>query len=161
MSLFATYDRLAQRPNPRYIYAKLTSRSPYSYQLLGNPSLAPEKTIAIEGGIKWLYTPDWGITASVYQHDVRDYVAAVAIVPDPDRPDDFWYGYANRDIAQSRGVEVTVEGRQGTTFRVNMFASFARIRGARSVPSTSRRGTRSRRSPSSGWCWAACTTPRR
>lgn len=144
MSLFVSYDRLAQRPNPRYVYAKLTSRSPSSYQLLGNPSLETEKTIAIEGGIKWLYTPEWGVTASVYQRDVRDYVAAIAVIPDPDKPEDFWYAYANRDIAQSRGVELTLDGRKGTTFRTNLSATFSRIRGEHSAPEDIFRGRESR-----------------
>lgn len=144
MSLFVSYDRLAQRPNPRYIYAKLISRSPSSYQLLGNPALEPEKTIAIEGGIKWLYTPNWGLTASVYQRDIRDYIAAVAVIPDPDRPEDFWYAYANRDIAQSRGIEVTLDGRKGTTFRTNLSATFSRIRGEHSAPEDIFRGRESR-----------------
>lgn len=144
LSLFVSYDRLAQRPNPRYLYAKLTSRSPSSYQLLGNPALEPEKTTAIEGGIKWLCTRDWGLTASVYQRDIRDYIAAIAVIPDLDRPEDFWYAYANRDIAQSRGIEVTLDGRQGSTFRTNLAASFARIRGEHSSPEDVFRGRVSR-----------------
>lgn len=144
MSLFVSYDRLAQRPNPRHIYAKLRSRSPSSYQLLGNPALETEKTIAIEGGIKWLYTPDWGLTASVYQRDVRDYIAAVAVIPDPDHPEDYWYAYANRDIAQSRGIELTLDGRRGNTFRTNLSAAFARIRGEHSSPEDVFRGRISR-----------------
>lgn len=144
MSLFVSYDRLAQRPNPRYMYAKLTSRSPSSYQLLGNPALVPEKTIAIEGGIKWLYNPDWGITASVYQRDIRDYIAAIAVIPDADHPEDFWYAYANRDIAQSRGVELTLDGRKGTTFHSTLTASFARIRGEHASPEDIFRGRVSR-----------------
>lgn len=146
MSIFATYDRLAQQPNPRYVYAKLTNRSPSTFQLFGNPSLRPEKTTAIEGGIKWLYTPEWGLTVSVYQRDIRDYVAAIAVVPDLDHPADFWYAYANRDLAQSRGIELTLDGRRGSTFRANLSAAFARIRGEHSLPEDVFRGRVSRES---------------
>jgi outer membrane receptor protein involved in Fe transport len=146
LSLFASYNRLAQKPNPRYLYAKLESQSPSSYQLIGNPALDAEQTVAIEGGIKWLYHPDWGLTASVYQRDIRDYIAAVVVIPDEDHPEDYWYAYDNRDMAQARGIELTVDGRRGSTLRVNMSASIAEVRGEHSLPEDIFRGRTSRES---------------
>jgi outer membrane receptor protein involved in Fe transport len=143
-SLFASYDRLAQKPNPRYLYAKLRTRSPATFQLFGNPALQPEKTTAMEGGIKWLRGPNWAVTLSVYQREVTDYIAATVVVPDPDVPEAFWYAYANRQRAQSRGLELTVDGRVGTAFRGSGMISLARVAGEHSLPSDVWRGRQSR-----------------
>ncbi|MEW5700720.1 MAG: TonB-dependent receptor [Candidatus Zixiibacteriota bacterium] len=145
-SLYVSYDRLAQRPNPRYLYAKLKSRSPATFQLFGNPALVPERTTAIEGGIKWLRGPDWALTVSVYQREVKDYIAATVVVPDPDAPETFWYAYANRQSALSRGVELTLEGRVRPTFHATGMLNLARVTGEHSLPSDIWRGRQTRES---------------
>ncbi len=144
LSFLGSYSQFSQSPNPRYLYAKLQSRSPSSFQLLGNPALKPERTIAVEAGFKWVWNSDWGLTATAYQRDMHDYVAAVAVIPNPDFPDDFWYAYANHDMAQTRGVECTLDGRIHSGPEINAMAAISRVTGESSIPEDIFRGRVSR-----------------
>ncbi|MBI3871695.1 MAG: TonB-dependent receptor, partial [candidate division Zixibacteria bacterium] len=143
-SIFVSYGQFAQRPNPRYLYAKLQTRSPATFQLFGNPALKPERTVAIEGGVKLLRGQDWAFTLSLYQRDIHDYIAATAVIPDPDQPENFWYAYANHDLAQSRGAELTIDGRYGTALRTSAMLAFASVKGEHSLPEDVFRGRQSR-----------------
>ncbi|HUU44211.1 MAG TPA: TonB-dependent receptor plug domain-containing protein, partial [Acidobacteriota bacterium] len=139
-SVFASYDRLVRKPNPRFLYAKLRSRSPATFQLFGNPALDLEKTTAIEGGVRWLYRQDLALTLTVYRREIADFIAAVVVMPDSTSPENFWYAYANQDYGLSRGLEIILEGRSGTTFRGSAMASFARVEANHSLPSDIFRG---------------------
>jgi len=144
VSLFASYNRLAQKPNPRYLYAKLTSRSQGTFQLFGNPALNPEKITTMEVGIKYLLTADDAVQLVAYQKDIRDYISASVVVPDSSYMDEYYYIYFNRDLGKSTGVEFSFEKRVGNWYTGSVSATYSHSIGERSLPSDILRGIRGR-----------------
>ncbi len=144
VSLFASYNRLAQKPNPRYLYAKLNSSSQATFQLFGNPALNPEKTTTMELGIKYLLSADNAIQLVGYQKDIRDYISASVFIPDSNYMDEYYYIYFNRDLAKSTGVELSYENRVGNWFAGSAAVTFSRSIGERSLPTDILRGIRGR-----------------
>ena len=144
ISLFASYSRLAQKPNPRYLYAKLTSPASATFQLFGNPALNPEKITTMEVGIKYLLSADDAVQVVAYQKDVRDYISATVVVPDSAYMDEYYYAYLNRDLAKSSGVEFSFEKRIGEWFSGAAAATYSHATGERSLPSDILRDIRGR-----------------
>jgi len=144
ISLFSSYSRLAQRPNPRYLYAKLTSSSQATFQLFGNPALNPEKITTMEIGIKYLLSADDAVQVVAYQKDIRDYISATVVIPDSAYLDEYYYIYFNRDLAKSTGVEFSFEKRVGNWYTGSVAATYSHAIGERSLPADILRGIRGR-----------------
>lgn len=144
VTFYANYNRLAKKPPPQYVYARLFTPAQGAYQLFGNPALTFEKVTTIEAGIKYLPSPGRAISISAYLKDISDYIAATQITPDPLFPDQSYLVYFNLDFAKSRGVELSVVQNVGSYSRLFGNLSVSRADGERSLPSDILRGIEAR-----------------
>ncbi len=144
VSLFASYNRLAKKPNPRFLYARLNSDAPGTFQLFGNPALNPEKTTTLEAGIKYLLSADVALQIVGYQKSIYDYISATLIIPDSSDFDEYFYVYVNRDQAEIGGAEVSFDLRLGDWYSGSAAFVYTKATGERSLPSDILRGIRGR-----------------
>ncbi len=144
LTLFVSYNRLAKKPPPQFVYARLFTPAQGAYQLFGNPSLSFEKVTTIEAGIKYLPTPGRAISVSAYFKDISDYIAATQFTPDPLFPELTYLVYFNLDFAESRGVEASIVQDIDPYVRLFADAAVSRADGERSLPADILRGLEGR-----------------
>ncbi len=122
--LFFSYGHFSQRPRYAYVYAKLRSYSPSTYQLFGNPNLNPQTTVAYEMGVKHRFTGDQVIELVAFYKDLFDYATSFSVNSENPRLGNIsYYQYFNIDYARVRGVELRFRARQGKY--INGTAEFA------------------------------------
>jgi outer membrane receptor protein involved in Fe transport len=144
LTLYMSYNRLAKKPPPQYVYARLLTPAQGAYQLFGNPALSFEKVTTIEVGIKYLPRPGRALSISAYLKDITDYIAATQFVPDPLFPENSYLVYFNLDFAKSRGVEISLVEEVGSYFSLFSDLAFSRADGERSLPADILRGLEAR-----------------
>jgi outer membrane receptor protein involved in Fe transport len=106
--LHFSYGHFFQRPDFRYLYENVNLDFRYSTNVdLGNPRLAPEKTVSYEVGWEHLFSDflKFGITG--YYKDIVDLVTATdySIAG----ASESYQVYTNQDYANVRGLEFTLE----------------------------------------------------
>jgi outer membrane receptor protein involved in Fe transport len=143
-TLYINYNRLAKKPPPQYVYARLYTPAQGAYQLFGNPALGFEKVTTIEAGIKYMPAPGRAISLSAYLKDISDYIAATQFVPDPLFPQQSYLVYFNLDFAKSRGVELSLIQDIDPYIRLFADGAISRAEGERSLPSDILRGLETR-----------------
>ncbi len=144
LTLFGSYSRFARRPSPQYLYAKLYTPSPATYQLFGNPALNFEKVTNIEAGLKWLPGTRAAVGVSGYIKYISDYIAATSVAPDPRFPDETYFIYFNLDYATSQGVELEYLQDFNDVFSISANTAFSKAKGERSLPADILRGLQAR-----------------
>ncbi|HEB83864.1 MAG TPA: TonB-dependent receptor, partial [Bacteroidetes bacterium] len=112
--LFFSYGHFSQRPKGAYVYAKLKSYSPSTYQLFGNPNLNPQTTVAYEMGVKHRFSGNQVIELVAFYKDLFDYATSFKVNSvNPRLGTVSFYQYFNLDYARVRGIEVRFRARQG------------------------------------------------
>lgn len=112
--LFFSYGHFSQRPKYAYVFAKLRSYSPSTYQLFGNPNLNPQTTVAYEMGVKHRFTGNQVLELVAFYKDLFDYSTSFQVnSTNPRLGDISYYQYFNLDYARVRGIEMRFRARQG------------------------------------------------
>ncbi|MEW5799564.1 MAG: TonB-dependent receptor [Bacteroidota bacterium] len=126
-TLFFSYGHFSKLPRPTYVYSKLTESSARSSsQVIGNPNLNPETTVAYELGIRNQITEDDVLTITTYYKDIFDYITARSVRATNVRFSRGSYTtYVNSDYARTRGFEVEYTHRFNTNFRTTVSGSYS------------------------------------
>ncbi len=115
--LFFNYGHFSQRPRFSYVYAKLKSYSPSTYQLFGNPNLDPETTVSYEMGLKHRFSGNEVLELVAFYKDIFDYPTSFNVISNNPRLGSVsYYQYFNIDYARVRGLELRFRARQGRYF---------------------------------------------
>ncbi len=123
--LFFSYGHFSQRPKYAYVFAKLRSYSPSTYQLFGNPNLNPQTTVAYELGLKHRFTGDQVIEVVAFNKDLFDYATSFNVKSTNPRLGNIsYFQYFNIDYARVRGVEFRFRARQGRYLTGNFDFSY-------------------------------------
>lgn len=145
LSMVMSYSRLNKRPNPQYVYANLGSqRNQSTYQLFGNPNLAPEKVILIELGFKYLIGENDALSINGYSKSIPDYISAIGITTINGSNIFPAIIYLNFDAATSKGIETEYRKRIGNWFEAIASFTYSQAKGERSLPSDILKGVTSR-----------------
>lgn len=133
--LYFHYGHFSQRPKGQYIYAKLQSTSPATYQLFGNPNLNPTTTVAYELGIKHKFNENLVAEFKAYYKDMFDYASAERIEMENPRLGNISYlMYMNMDYARSKGIELRVKQRATRYLTGTLNFTYAVSKGKSSTP---------------------------
>jgi len=112
--LFFNYGHFSQRPKYAYVFAKLRSYSPSTYQLFGNPNLNPQTTVSYEMGVKHRFTGDQVLELVAFYKDLFDYATSFKVEStNPRLGAVSYFQYFNIDYARVRGIEMRFRARQG------------------------------------------------
>lgn len=113
--LFFSYGHFSQRPKFAYVFSKLRSYSPSTYQLFGNPNLNPQTTVAYEMGVKHRFSGNQVVELVAFYKDLFDYATSFKVSSvNPRLGNISYYQYFNIDYARVRGIELRFRARQGT-----------------------------------------------
>jgi outer membrane receptor protein involved in Fe transport len=126
-TLFFSYGHFSKLPRPTYVYSKLTESSARSSaQIIGNPNLNPETTVAYELGIRNQLTENDVLTITAYYKDIFDYITARSVRATSVRFSRGSYTtYVNSDYARTRGMELEYTRRFSTNFRSTISGSYS------------------------------------
>lgn len=126
-TLFFSYGHFSKFPRPQFIYSKLIrSNARSTFQVIGNPNLNPETTVAYELGLRNQLTENDVLNVTAYYKDIFDYVTARTVVARQTRFSSGSYTtYINLDYARSRGFEVEYKKRISDWFRGAVSASYS------------------------------------
>src|SRR5262245_1634603 len=111
-SFFFNYGQFTQNPSYRYVYAKLSSVSSETFQLLGNPNLNPQVSINYEVGGKNQFRPDAAVNATFFLKDIYDYPTSTLFQRSQGENLVDLLIYLNGHFARSKGFEIEVEKRR-------------------------------------------------
>ncbi len=100
---FFSYGHFSQMPDFKYVYSKLGVRASSSYELVGNPHLKPQVTVAYELGWEHLLNDHTKVSLVAYYKDIFNYPTARKVPGIPPNPD-YWM-YFNADYARTVGLE--------------------------------------------------------
>ncbi|MFH0991502.1 MAG: TonB-dependent receptor [bacterium] len=118
-TLFFSYGHFSKFPRPQFVYSKLlrgNSRS--TFQVIGNPNLNPETTVAYELGLRNQLTENDVLNVTAYYKDIFDYITARSVRAQQTRFSSGTYTtYINLDYARSRGFEIEYKKRYSDWFR--------------------------------------------
>jgi outer membrane receptor protein involved in Fe transport len=134
--LFFSYGHFSKRPNPQFVYAKLSpTAAQSSFQKFGNPNLNPETTVSYELGLQNQLSNDDVLKITAYYKDIFDYVSTrQARVTSSRISSGNFVTYVNQDYARSRGIEIEYTKRIGRWFRGVASGSYSTITGKSSTP---------------------------
>ncbi|HIB58749.1 MAG TPA: TonB-dependent receptor [Candidatus Marinimicrobia bacterium] len=133
--LYFYYGHFSQLPTFQYVYAKLTSSSPTTYQVFGNPNLDPKTTVQYELGIKHRFSEDQVLEMKAYWKDMFDYETSQSIRPsNPKYSHMSFLMYLNADYARSRGVEIILKSRLLKNFYADVNFNYSIATGKSSNP---------------------------
>jgi len=117
--LYFNYGHFSQLPTYQYVYAKLSTVSEATYQLIGNPNLNPKTTVAYELGIKHKFSASQALEFKAYYKDMFDYETSQSITAfNPLIGNYSLMMYINMDYARSRGIEIIYRKLYGKYFPV-------------------------------------------
>ena len=133
--LYFHYGHFSQRPKGQYVYAKLKSTSPATYQLFGNPNLNPTTTVAYELGIKHKFNENLVAEFKAYYKDMFDYPSSERIsVENPRLGNISYLMYLNMDYARSKGIELRIKQRYARYLTGTLNFTYAVSKGKSSTP---------------------------
>ena len=141
-TLFFSYGHFSKLPRPQFIYSKLNSTSAKSSsQIIGNPNLNPETTVAYELGIRNQLSDNDVFSLSAYYKDIFDYITSIDIPIRTPRAKGTYKTYINQDYARTRGIEIEYKKRIGKYFKGTFSASYSIATGKSSTATESLLGT--------------------
>jgi len=133
--LYFHYGHFAQFPKGQYVYSKLKSTSPATYQLFGNPNLNAQTTVAYELGLKHKFNENLVMDLKAYYKDQFDYPTSEEVVMNNPRLGTFsYYMYFNSDYARSKGVELRIKQRYAKYLTGTLNFTYAVSKGKSSNP---------------------------
>ena len=133
--LYFHYGHFSQRPRGQYVYAKLKTTSPATYQLFGNPNLNPKTTVAYELGVKHKFNENLVAEFKAYYKDMFDYASSERIEMENPRLGNISYlMYMNMDYARSKGIEIRVKQRYAKYLSGALNFTYAVSKGKSSTP---------------------------
>jgi outer membrane receptor protein involved in Fe transport len=102
------YGHFFQRPDLRYLYENVNLDFRYSTNVdIGNPRLAPEKTVSYEVGWEHLFSDFLRAGITGYYKDITNLVTATTF--SVTGASESYQVYVNQDYANVRGLEFTLE----------------------------------------------------
>lgn len=133
--LYFHYGHFSQQPKGQYVYAKLKSTSPATYQLFGNPNLNPTTTVAYELGIKHKFNENLVTEFKAYYKDMFDYPTSERVEMENPRLGSISYlMYFNMDYARSKGIELRIKQRATRYLTGMLNFTYAVSKGKSSTP---------------------------
>jgi len=133
--LYFHYGHFSQQPKGQYVYAKLKSTSPATYQLFGNPNLNPTTTVAYEIGLKHKFNENLVLDLKAYYKDMFDYASSERVeMENPRLGSISYYMYFNMDYARSKGVELRIKQRYARHLTGTLNFTYAVSKGKASTP---------------------------
>jgi len=133
--LYFNYGHFSQLPTYNYVYAKLSTVSEATYQLIGNPNLSPKTTVSYEIGLKHKFSRSTAMEFKAYYKDMFDYETSQSITtfnPLVGRYD--LTMYISMDYARSRGIEVIWRKMYGKYLSGDLSYSYSIATGKSSTP---------------------------
>lgn len=125
-TLFFSYGHFSKLPRPTYVYSKLTESSARSSaQIIGNPNLNPETTVAYELGLRNQLTENDVVTVTAYYKDIFDYITARSVRATSVRFSGSYTTYVNSDYARTRGFELEYTHRFTPNFQSTFSGSYS------------------------------------
>lgn len=126
-TLFFSYGHFSKFPRPQYVYTKLLRSSARSTtQIIGNPDLNPETTVAYELGLRNQLSENDVLSVTAYYKDIFDYITPRTVqLPQTKYSVGTYTTYINLDYARSRGVEIEYKKRYSDWFRAAVSASYS------------------------------------
>ncbi|MDP1677894.1 MAG: TonB-dependent receptor [Bacteroidota bacterium] len=125
-TLFFSYGHFSKLPRPTYVYSKLTESSARSSsQIIGNPNLNPETTVAYELGLRNQITENDVFTLTAYYKDIFDYITARSVRSTSVRFSGSYTTYVNSDYARTRGFELEYTHRFTSSFQTTFSGSYS------------------------------------
>ncbi|HLX11889.1 MAG TPA: TonB-dependent receptor [Bacteroidota bacterium] len=126
-SLFFSYGHFSKFPRPQFVYSKLIQSSALSTsQVIGDPDLNPETTVAYELGIRNQLSGNDVLTVTSYYKDIFDYISAKTLVSSGSRLSSLTYTtYVNLDYSRIRGIELEYKKRVGDWFSGALSGSYS------------------------------------
>jgi len=133
--LYFNYGHFSQKPKGQFVYAKLQSTSPATYQLFGNPNLDPTTTVSYELGIKHKFNENLMMELKAYYKDQFGYPTSERIEMENPRLGNISYlMYINMDYSRSKGIELRVKQRYAKYFSGALNFTYAISKGKSSTP---------------------------
>jgi len=133
--LYFYYGHFSQLPTFQYVYAKINSTSPSTYQVFGNPNLNPKTTVQYELGVKHRFSEDQVLEVKAYWKDMFDYETSQTIHPSNPKYAHLSFNmYFNADYARARGVEAIVKSRLLTNWYIDLNFNYSIVTGKSSSP---------------------------
>ncbi len=133
--LYFHYGHFSQQPKGQYVYAKLKSTSPATYQLFGNPNLNPTTTVAYEIGLKHKFNENLVMDLKAYYKDMFGYPSSERVeMENPRLGNISYYMYFNMDYARSKGIELRIKQRYAQHLTGALNFSYAVSKGKASNP---------------------------
>ncbi len=124
--LHFSYGHFFQVPPLLYLYRSTQSQLTGAYPVMGNPDLAPQKTVQYEIGVEHLFTDDLKAKVSAYFKDIRDLIDTERI----NYSQGFNYtNIINADFGSVRGMEITIDKRMTRNFSGNLGYTFSVAKG--------------------------------
>ncbi len=135
--LHFAYGHFFQRPRYEYLYAnpefEIKRQGAGLNTVMGNADLEAEKTISYEFGFDQALTQDLSVGISLYQRDIRGLVSADRIVETYSSGIKYAQ-YVNRDIAEVKGVILTLDQRYSGNISYGVDYTFQVAKGVASDP---------------------------
>lgn len=104
-------------PGFRELYLSFENAS-VGYQIVGNPKLAPERSINVDTGLDVRPNDAWTITVNLFRHDIDDLINYALTTTIPGQSDT--YTYVNIASATSQGLEGSVAFAPSRAFGVTL-----------------------------------------
>ena len=96
-----------------------------SSQVIGNPNLNPETTVAYELGMRYQVTENDVLSFTAYYKDIFDYITALTVPFKGPRAKGTYITYINQDYARSRGLEIEYKKRISDWFHGTFSGSYS------------------------------------
>ncbi|MEE1566385.1 MAG: TonB-dependent receptor [Arenicellales bacterium] len=133
--LYFYYGHFSQLPTFQYVYAKLNTTAPSTYQVFGNPNLSPKTTVQYEIGLKHRFSEDQVLEMKAYWKDMFDYETSQSITPsNPKYAHLQFLMYLNADYARARGIEIILKSRLLTNWYADVNFNYSIATGKSSNP---------------------------
>ncbi len=141
-----SYGHFFQMPEFRYLYAepdfKLGQGS--ALKLLGNPDLRAQKTVMYEIGLQQQVAENFGIDATLFYRDIRDWVGTSPLIRTYSTARSYSF-FENKDYSNVRGFTLKIERRYADGWFANIDYTYQVAEGTYSDPNdefNSRRGNK-------------------
>lgn len=133
--LYFYYGHFSQLPTLQYVFAKLQSTSPSTYQVFGNPNLDPKTTVQYELGLKHRFNVDQVLEVKAYWKDMFDYETSQTIQPSNPKYAHLSFNmFFNADYARARGIEVILKSRLLKNWYADISYNYSIVTGKSSTP---------------------------